>query len=115
MLIVDTAGRLHIDEELMLQLENIKRVLQPSEIIFVANATTGQDAVNSAAEFNNRIAVTGSILTMLDGNARGGAAISIREVTGKPLKFEGVGEKVDDLGVQPGLDGSTNFRHGRYH
>lgn len=99
LLIVDTAGRLHIDEELMLQLENIKKVLQPSEIIFVANATTGQDAVNSAAEFNKRIAVTGSILTMLDGNARGGAAISIREVTGKPLKFEGVGEKVDDLQV----------------
>lgn len=98
-LIVDTAGRLHIDDELMLQLENLKKVLQPSEIIFVANATTGQDAVNSAAEFNNRIAVTGSILTMLDGNARGGAAISIREVTGKPLKFEGVGEKVDDLQV----------------
>lgn len=96
-LIVDTAGRLHIDEELMLQLEEIKKALQPSEIIFVANATTGQDAVNSAAEFNNRIAVTGSILTMLDGNTRGGAAISIREVTGKPLKFEGIGEKVDDL------------------
>lgn len=98
-LIVDTAGRLHIDEELMQQLESVKAVLQPSEIIFVANATTGQDAVNSAAEFNKRISVTGSILTMLDGNARGGAAISIREVTGKPLKFEGVGEKVDDLQV----------------
>lgn len=98
-LIVDTAGRLHIDEELMTQLENIKKVLNPSEIIFVANATTGQDAVNSAAEFNQRMTVTGSILTMLDGNARGGAAISIREVTGKPLKFEGVGEKVDDLQV----------------
>lgn len=97
LLIVDTAGRLHIDEELMVQLENVKKVLQPSEILFVANATTGQDAVNSAAEFNNRIAVTGSILTMLDGNARGGAAISIREVTGKPLKFEGIGEKIDDL------------------
>nr|WP_166155329.1 signal recognition particle protein [Neochlamydia sp. AcF84]NGY94849.1 Signal recognition particle protein [Neochlamydia sp. AcF84] len=98
-LIVDTAGRLHIDEELMLQLEEIKKVLQPSEIIFVANATTGQDAVNSAAEFNKRMAITGSILTMLDGNARGGAAISIREVTGAPLKFEGIGEKVDDLQV----------------
>lgn len=99
LLIVDTAGRLHIDDELMLQLEEIKKVLQPSEIIFVANATTGQDAVNSAAEFNNRISLTGSILTMLDGNARGGAAISIREVTGKPLKFEGIGEKIDDLQV----------------
>lgn len=98
-LIVDTAGRLHIDEELMLQLEDVKKVLQPTEIIFVANATTGQDAVNSAAEFNKRMAITGSILTMLDGNARGGAAISIREVTGKPLKFEGIGEKIEDLQV----------------
>ncbi len=96
-LIVDTAGRLHIDEELMLQLENVKKALQPQEILFVANATTGQDAVNIAAEFNKRIEVTGTILTMLDGNTRGGAAISIREVTGKPLKFEGVGEKLDDL------------------
>lgn len=98
-LIVDTAGRLHIDDELMTQLEKMKEVLQPQEILFVANATTGQDAVNVATEFNKRMAVTGSILTMLDGNTRGGAAISIREVTGKPLKFEGVGERVDDLQV----------------
>ncbi|WP_068467868.1 signal recognition particle protein [Candidatus Protochlamydia phocaeensis] len=97
LLIVDTAGRLHIDDELMVQLEKIKEVLKPDEILFVANATTGQDAVNVAAEFNKRIAVTGTILTMLDGNTRGGAAISIREVTGKPLKFEGIGEKVDDI------------------
>lgn len=96
-LIVDTAGRLHIDEELMEQLVRIKSVLNPSEVLFVANATTGQDAVNVASEFNKRVAVTGSILTMLDGNTRGGAAISIREVTGKPLKFEGIGEKVEDL------------------
>lgn len=98
-LIIDTAGRLHIDEELMTQLENMKAVLQPHEILFVANAATGQDAVNVAAEFNKRIAITGSILTMLDGNTRGGAAISIREVTGQPLKFEGIGEKVDDIQV----------------
>jgi len=98
-LILDTAGRLHIDEELMSQLEQIKDVAKPSEILFVANATTGQDAVNVAAEFNKRVAITGTILTMLDGNTRGGAAISIREVTGKPLKFEGVGEKVSDLQV----------------
>lgn len=96
-LIVDTAGRLHIDDELMKQLEQIKAVLKPDEILFVANATTGQDAVNIASEFNKRIQVTGSILTMLDGNTRGGAAISIREVTGKPLKFEGIGERMDDL------------------
>ena len=97
LLIVDTAGRLHIDDELMQQLENIKAVVNPSEILFVANATIGQDAVNTAAEFHKRMAITGSILTMLDGNARGGAAISIREVTGQPLKFEGVGERVDDI------------------
>jgi signal recognition particle subunit SRP54 len=99
LVIADTAGRLHIDDELMTQLEKIKAVLNPSEILFVANATTGQDAVNVASEFNKRITVTGSILTMLDGNTRGGAAISIREVTGKPLKFEGIGEKLDDIQV----------------
>lgn len=97
LLIVDTAGRLHIDEELMKQLEQVKAILTPNEILFVANAATGQDAVNIATEFNKRIEVTGTVLTMLDGNTRGGAAISIREVTGKPLKFEGIGEKVDDL------------------
>lgn len=97
LLIVDTAGRLHIDEALMEQLEQVKEAIQPHEVLFVANAALGQDAVNTAAEFNKRVPISGSILTMLDGNARGGAAISIREVTGKPLKFEGVGEKVDDL------------------
>lgn len=96
-LIVDTAGRLHIDEELMQQLTEVKAVSQPDEILFVANAAFGQDAVNTAAEFNKKVPLTGTILTMLDGSARGGAAISIREVTGKPLKFEGTGEKVDDL------------------
>ena len=99
LIIADTAGRLHIDDELMKQLERIKTALNPGEILFVANATTGQDAVNVATEFNKRIAVTGSILTMLDGNTRGGAAISIREVTGKPLKFEGIGERMDDIQV----------------
>ena len=99
LLILDTAGRLHIDEELMLQLQKIKEAVDPSEILFVANATTGQDAVNVAAEFDKKVAVTGTILTMLDGNTRGGAAISIREVTGKPLKFEGIGEKLDDIQV----------------
>lgn len=97
LLIIDTAGRLHIDEDLMSQLEKIKAVVDPSEVLFVANATTGQDAVNVAAEFNKRVDVTGTILTMLDGNTRGGAAISIREVTGKPLKFEGIGERVEDI------------------
>jgi signal recognition particle subunit SRP54 len=96
-LIVDTAGRLHIDEELMVELEKIKEILTPQEILFVASANTGQDAVKTAHEFDLRISITGTILTMLDGNARAGAAISIREVTGKPLKFEGIGEKIADL------------------
>lgn len=99
LIIVDTAGRLHIDDELMNQLEKLKAILNPGEILFVANATTGQDAVNVASEFNKRMALTGTILTMLDGNTRGGAAISIREVTGKPLKFEGIGERMDDIQV----------------
>ena len=97
LMIVDTAGRLHIDDAMMAQLAQLERLLAPQEILFVANATTGQDAVNIAKTFNESIAITGSILTMLDGNTRGGAAISIREVTGKPLKFEGVGEKIDDI------------------
>lgn len=96
-LILDTAGRLHVDEELMLQLEEIKQIASPQEIFFVASATTGQDAVKTAVEFDRRIGVTGTILTMLDSNARAGAALSIREVTGKPLKFEGIGEKIDDI------------------
>ncbi len=98
-LIVDTAGRLHIDEELMSQLEKIKALVKPEEVLFVASAATGQDAVKTAQEFDKRIAITGTILTMLDGNARAGAALSIREVTQKPIKFEGIGEKVTDLQV----------------
>jgi len=98
-LIVDTAGRLHIDEELMEQLEQIKAATSPQEILFVASAATGQDAVKVASEFDQRIQITGTILTMLDGSARAGAAISIREVTRKPLKFEGIGEKIGDLQV----------------
>ncbi len=98
-LLVDTAGRLHLDQELMQELEELKNFLEPREVLFVANATTGQDAVRMAAEFDRRVQITGTILTMLDGNARAGAAISIREVTKKPLKFEGVGEKIGDLQV----------------
>jgi len=96
-LIVDTAGRLHIDQELMEQLVAIKKAVNPQEILFVANSTTGQDAVTTAVEFDKQISITGTILTMLDGSSRAGAAISIREVTQKPLKFEGVGEKIADL------------------
>jgi len=96
-LIVDTAGRLHVDDLLMNELEEIKKVINPHEILFVANATTGQDAVKTAEEFDKRLSITGTILTMLDGNARAGAAISIREITQKPLKFEGIGEKLTDF------------------
>src|SRR5580698_6143076 len=96
-LLVDTAGRLHIDDELMTELSELKEQLAPSEILFVADAMTGQDAVKSADEFNKRLGITGTILTKMDGDARGGAALSIRAVTGQPLKFVGVGEKSDAL------------------
>jgi signal recognition particle subunit SRP54 len=94
-LIVDTAGRLHIDEELMREMERLKKLLSPSEILFIADAMTGQDAVNSAQDFHKRLGLTGVILTKMDGDARGGAALSIRHVTGQPIKFIGVGEKPD--------------------
>jgi signal recognition particle subunit SRP54 len=96
-LLVDTAGRLHIDDQLMTELQELKEQLNPVEILFVADAMTGQDAVKSAAEFHNRLGITGVILTKMDGDARGGAALSIRHVTGQPLKFVGVGEKFDAL------------------
>lgn len=96
-LIIDTAGRLHIDEELMAQLVAIKQAVNPHEILFVASSATGQDAVKTAVEFDKHVQISGTILTMLDGSARAGSAISIREVTKRPLKFEGVGEKIDDL------------------
>jgi signal recognition particle subunit SRP54 len=95
--ILDTAGRLHVDEALMRELVEIKKATMPHEILFVANAATGQDVVATASTFNDLLGLTGTILTMLDGDARAGAAISIYEVTGKPLKFEGIGEKLDDL------------------
>jgi signal recognition particle subunit SRP54 len=94
-LIVDTAGRLHIDEQLMDELQQLKTLLNPVEILFVADAMTGQDAVKSADEFNKKLGITGVILTKMDGDARGGAALSIRHVTGQPLKFVGLGEKSD--------------------
>src|SRR5690349_4861236 len=90
-LLVDTAGRLHIDDELMVELQDLKTQLNPVEILFVADAMTGQDAVKSADEFHKRLGITGVILTKMDGDARGGAALSIRHVTGQPLKFVGVG------------------------
>lgn len=99
LLLIDTAGRLHIDEELMVELEQIKSAVQPKEILLVADAMTGQDAVNSASDFDKRLDLSGVILTKMDGDARGGAALSIKAVTGKPIKFIGVGEKYDALEV----------------
>jgi signal recognition particle subunit SRP54 len=96
-LIVDTAGRLHIDDQLMDEMQSLKKLLNPQEILFVADAMTGQDAVRSADEFHRKLTLTGVVLTKMDGDARGGAALSIREVTGQPIKFIGVGEKYDAL------------------
>lgn len=98
-LLIDTAGRLHIDEALMKELEEIRREIIPREILLVADAMTGQDAVNVARRFNEALDIQGVILTKLDGDARGGAALSIKAVTGKPIKFVGVGEKLDALEV----------------
>jgi signal recognition particle subunit SRP54 len=96
-LVVDTAGRLHIDEQLMEEMQSLKRLLNPQEILFVADAMTGQDAVKSADEFHKKLTLTGVVLTKMDGDARGGAALSIRHVTGQPIKFIGIGEKYDAL------------------
>lgn len=96
---LDTAGRLHIDEVLMEELKNIKATVQPHEILFVVDAMTGQDAVNVAKSFDDALGIDGVVLTKLDGDTRGGAALSIRAVTGKPIKFIGIGEKLGDLDV----------------
>jgi len=97
--ILDTAGRLHIDPEMMQEIVDIKEAVQPHEILFVADGMTGQDAVNSAKEFLNHVHFTGVVLTKLDGDAKGGAALSIKAVTGVPIKFIGVGEKVEDIEI----------------
>ncbi len=96
-IIIDTAGRLHVDEKLMKELKNIKVEIEPHEILLVADAMTGQEAVNIAQSFDNSLGIDGIILTKMDGDARGGAALSIREITGKPIKFIGVGEKLEAL------------------
>jgi signal recognition particle subunit SRP54 len=97
--LLDTAGRLHIDELLMQELQSIKETCKPQEILFVADSMTGQDAVNVAKRFNELLDVTGIVLTKMEGDARGGAALSIKSVTGKPIKFVGMGEKLSDLEV----------------
>ncbi len=97
--VFDTAGRLHIDEDLMEELEKIKEVTEPVEILLVADAMTGQDAVNIAGEFDRRLDLSGFVLTKVDGDTRGGAALSIKAVTGKPVKFAGTGEKLEDIEI----------------
>ncbi len=97
--ILDTAGRLHVDEELMQELQNVKKSVRPHEILLVVDAMTGQDAVNVANEFNSKVGIDGVILTKLDGDTRGGAALSVKKVTGAPIKFAGVGEKLSELEV----------------
>ncbi len=96
-LIIDTAGRLQIDEELMEELAKIKRIVKPHEILLVVDALTGQDAVNAAQGFNDKLGIDGVIMTKMDGDSRGGAALSVKKVTGKPIKFVGMGEKMDEL------------------
>jgi signal recognition particle subunit SRP54 len=97
--LLDTAGRLHIDDQMMAELEQVKAKANPKEVLLVVDAMTGQDAVRVADDFNQRVGITGLILTKVDGDARGGAAISVRSVTGVPIKFLGVGEKTDALEV----------------
>lgn len=97
MVFLDTAGRLHVDEALMEELSNIKEAVHPDEILLVVDAMTGQDAVNAATAFNNQLDIDGVMLTKLDGDARGGAALSVKAVTGKPIKFVGTGEKLDQI------------------
>jgi signal recognition particle subunit SRP54 len=96
-LIVDTAGRLHIDDELMVELDAIKAAVSPTDLLYVADAMTGQDAVRSAGEFNHRVGISGVVLTKMDGDARGGAALSVVGVVGVPIAFAGIGERVQDL------------------
>jgi signal recognition particle subunit SRP54 len=98
-LLIDTAGRWHVDQELMEELSRIKEEIEPQEILFIADAMTGQEAVNVVTNFNEKLDIDGIILTKMDGDARGGAALSIKAVTGKPIKFVGVGEKMDALEI----------------
>ena len=112
-LIIDTAGRLHIDDELMDELTRLKQKVKPQEILFVVDAMTGQDAVNVAKTFDEKLGVDGVILTKLDGDTRGGAALSIKAVVGKPIKFSGIGEKLADIEpLPPRPHGPAHSRHG---
>lgn len=115
MVFLDTAGRLHVDEELMDELRAIKAAVEPTEILLVVDAMIGQDAVNAAKAFDDALDIDGVVLTKLDGDARGGAALSIKAVTGKPIKFVGVGEKLDQIEVfHPDRMASRILGMGRY-
>ena len=112
--ILDTAGRLHIDEAMMSELQHIEQRVKPQEVLLVADAMTGQDAVHAAEEFHRAVNITGMILTKMDGDARGGAALSIRQVTGVPIKYMGTGEKTDALeSLPPRPSGAAHSRNGR--
>lgn len=113
-LILDTAGRLHIDEELMTELGEIRKAVSPVESLLVVDAMTGQDAVRSGAEFHERVGLTGIVMTKMDGDARGGAALSMRSVTGVPIKFIGVGEKTDGLEAYHPDRLASRAWHGRH-
>ena len=114
-LIVDTAGRLQIDEELMEELVRLKGAIKPHEILLVVDALTGQDAVNAAEGFNDRLGIDGIIMTKMDGDSRGGAALSAKKVTGRPVKFVGTGEKFDALEpFHPERMAKPDPGHGRY-
>lgn len=113
-LIVDTAGRLHIDEEMMQQIQGVCSAVTPTEVLLVVDAMTGQDAVNIAKSFDETVPLTGIVLTKLDGDARGGAALSMRAVTGKPIKFAGIrGKDRKHRDVSSGTHGVAYFGHGR--
>src|SRR5699024_2010045 len=111
--IVDTAGRLHVDEVLMNELKNVKEITEPDEIMLVVDSMTGQDAVNVAESFNDLLDITGVTLTKLDGDTRGGAALAIRSVTEKPIKFIGVSENGRIRSLPPRKNGFENSRYGR--
>ncbi len=114
LVIIDTAGRLHIDQKLMEELRASRRHVKPKEILFVVDAMTGQDAVNVAKTFDKELGIDGVILTKLDGDTRGGAAMSVRAVTGKPIKFAGTGEKLSDIEpFHPDRMASPHSGHGR--
>lgn len=113
MLLVDTAGRLHVDEAMMDEIKQVHASIKPVETLFVVDAMTGQDAANTAKAFNEALPLTGVVLTKVDGDARGGAALSIRHITGKPIKFLGVGENRRAGAVPPGSYRLAYSRHGR--